>query len=90
MVFFRPVGSAPILKQSKFKISSSHRFQAITEFLWRQLSGNGADQKEAGSLYLYINSSFAPAADESISNLYACFAVDNTLIVNYSLTPAWG
>lgn len=121
IVFFRPVGSAPLLKQTKFKISSSLKFQAISDFLRRQLcpsntsgntniSNNGSTsiptspqsspqlyntsppgrEEELVSLFLYINSSFAPAADEIISNLYACFAVDNVLIVNYSMTPAWG
>ena len=106
-MFFRPVGSAPLLKQTKFKISSSQRFQSIADFLGRQLATAAAlpaaaaspDREAAaplvcagsvGGLYLYVNSSFAPAMDELVGNLYACFAVDATLIINYSMTPAWG
>lgn len=104
IVFFRPVGNAPLLKQNKFKISSNQMFQSITDFLRRQLrtattsprsSPNPAPTTEESliehqALYLYVNSSFAPAADEIIGNLFACFAVDNTLIINYSMMPAWG
>lgn len=120
IVYFRPVGSAPLLKQTKFKISSHQKFQAIADFLYRQLtsgsspeapspptasptsmpveassgSGGMAERNQTGAcpagLFLYVNSSFAPAGDEVVGNLFACFAVDNTLIVNYSLTPAWG
>lgn len=109
-MFFRPVGSAPLLRQTKFKISSSQRFQSIADFLGRQLAtaagppaspaGAASPDREAaggpvcagpvGGLYLYVNSSFAPAMDELVGNLYACFAVDATLIINYSMTPAWG
>jgi ubiquitin-like protein ATG12 len=98
VVFFRPVGSAPLLKQTKFKISSASPFQSIQDFLQRHLwptstssdpKSDNQDQQQQQPLYLYINSSFSPAADEIVGNLYACFSVDNTLIVNYSLTPAW-
>lgn len=37
VIWFRPTGSAPILKQNKFKIASTSRFRAIGEFLRRQL-----------------------------------------------------
>lgn len=101
VVLFRPVGSAPLLKQTKFKISSSQRFQAIADFLYRQLLTGSTPEPPSTDprmtnkcgregIYLYINSSFAPAADEMVGNLFACFAVDSTLIVNYSLAPAWG
>lgn len=97
VIFLRPVGNAPILKQAKFKISSSSHFQAVDDFLQRQIwgfpasptAGQDTSAPPKAPLYLYVNSSFAPAPDEIIGNLFACFAVDSTLIINYSLIPAW-
>lgn len=37
IIWFRPTGNAPVLKQSKFRISIMQRFQAITDFLRKQL-----------------------------------------------------
>ena len=41
-------------------------------------------------LCLYINSSFSPAPVQKLADLADCFAVDGELLVNYSLTPAFG
>ncbi|KAI9197485.1 ubiquitin-like protein Atg12, partial [Polychytrium aggregatum] len=85
VVRLRATGNAPILKQNSFKITSSQKFQIVINFLRKELGFKPSD-----SVFLYINSSFAPAPDEVVSNLYKCFAVDGSLIVNYSLTTAWG
>ncbi len=37
LVHFRPVGSAPILRQTKFKVTASHSFAVIIAFLRKQL-----------------------------------------------------
>lgn len=74
-----------LLKQNKFKIGEHQKFAAVAEFLKRQLKLKAND-----SLYLYINSSFAPAPDESISNLFKCFSSENMLVVNYCHSLAWG
>ncbi|KAJ3031650.1 UNVERIFIED_CONTAM: Ubiquitin-like protein [Siphonaria sp. JEL0065] len=85
VVRFKATGSAPILKQSVFKITASQRFQAVILFLRKELALNSAD-----SLFLYVNSAFAPAPDETVSTLFKNFGTDNSLIVNYSTTAAWG
>ncbi|RYG52545.1 hypothetical protein EON66_09670, partial [archaeon] len=54
-------------------------------FLRKQLQMGDAD-----ALFCYLNSSFAPAPSQILSELYRCFAVDGELIVNYSITPAYG
>ncbi|KAH6564354.1 hypothetical protein BASA50_002163 [Batrachochytrium salamandrivorans] len=84
VVRLKAAGSAPILKQTVFKISSTNKFQSVINFLRKELAF-----KNAG-LFVYINSSFAPSPDEVVGNLYRCFALDGKLIVNYSVTPAWG
>lgn len=37
IVRFRAAGNAPIMKQSKFKITASESFQTVADFLRRQL-----------------------------------------------------
>ncbi|KAF8138102.1 hypothetical protein K438DRAFT_1996421 [Mycena galopus ATCC 62051] len=50
--------------------------------------------KQGDPLFTYINSSFAPAPDEVLGNLYNSFGTQvgemRQLIVYYSTTPAWG
>ena len=81
VVRLKATGNAPILKQSIFKISSTYTFEKVIAFLTKEL------QQQP---FCYINSSFAPSPDELLSNLYQSFGVDKSLIVNYSITPAWG
>eukprot|EP00842_Homolaphlyctis_polyrhiza_P005996 jgi/Hompol1/6398/HPOL_000854-RA len=85
VVRLKATGSAPILKQTFFKIASANKFERVIAFLRKELACKPSD-----SLFVYINSSFAPAPDEIIGNLFKCFATENSLIVNYSVTPAWG
>ncbi|RKP23491.1 ubiquitin-like protein Atg12, partial [Syncephalis pseudoplumigaleata] len=84
-VRFRAAGNAPILKENRFQINASHRFHTVAVFLRKELR-----LKPQDPLFLYINSVFAPAPDEVMSNLHKCFNVDGQLIINYSITPAWG
>ncbi|KAL2917357.1 Ubiquitin-like protein [Polyrhizophydium stewartii] len=85
VVRLKATGSAPILKQTFFKISAPSRFGKVINFLRKELGF-----KQRDSLFVYINSSFAPSPDETVANLYRCFAIEGNLIVNYSVTPAWG
>ncbi|BFZ59692.1 Ubiquitin-like protein [Saitoella coloradoensis] len=82
---FKAVGRAPILKQQVYKITAGQRFQTVTTFLRRQLKLRPSD-----SLFLYINSTFAPSLDEVIGNLYRSFKVNDELVVNYCTTQAFG
>ncbi|KAJ3189172.1 hypothetical protein HDU85_002797 [Gaertneriomyces sp. JEL0708] len=85
IVHFRATGNAPILKQSFYKITATQKFQTVITFLRNQL-GYGLQDP----LFLYINSAFAPAPDEIVGNLFKCFGVEGNLIINYSITEAWG
>ncbi|GAA5848750.1 hypothetical protein JCM3766R1_006589 [Sporobolomyces carnicolor] len=85
IVRFKATGNAPIMKQNLFKISASHKFQAVHQFLRTQLN-----LKPADPLFLYINASFAPAPDEVVSSLFSSYGTEGQLIVNYSSTQAWG
>ncbi|EED91365.1 predicted protein, partial [Thalassiosira pseudonana CCMP1335] len=84
-VHFVAVGSAPILKKSKFLIGEEDEFGVATAFLRRLLRLDSAP-----SLFLYINAAFVPSPDERIGDLYDCFGVRGELVVHYSLQEAWG
>ncbi|GJN89559.1 hypothetical protein Rhopal_002546-T1 [Rhodotorula paludigena] len=79
VVRFKATGNAPIMKQNFYKISSSNQFRTVIAFLRKELGWKPSD-----SLFLYINSSFSPAPDDT------CFGTEGHLIVNYSSTQAWG
>ncbi|KAM0756560.1 autophagy protein 12 [Meredithblackwellia eburnea MCA 4105] len=85
VVRFKATGNAPIMKQNFYKITASNRFQTVIAFLRKELGWKPSDP-----LFLYINASFSPAPDDSVANLFKCFATEGHLIVNYSSTAAWG
>lgn len=85
VVRFKAVGNAPIMKQNFFKVTVSNRFQAVIQFLRKELGWKAGEP-----LFTYINLAFSPAPDDSVANLYRSFATDGHLIVNYSTTAAWG
>ncbi|KAF9788486.1 APG12-domain-containing protein [Thelephora terrestris] len=85
VVRFKAVGNAPIMRQNFYKITASNRFQAVIQFLRRELGWKAGDP-----LFTYINLAFSPAPDDTVSNLYKSFSTDGHLIVNYSTTAAWG
>ncbi|CAH2053762.1 unnamed protein product, partial [Thlaspi arvense] len=97
VVHLRATGGAPILKQSKFKISGTDKFAKVIDFLGRQLHSD--------SLFVYVNSAFSPNPDESVIDLYNVsiflfplvqyslylnFGIDGKLVVNYACSMAWG
>ncbi|KAH8103337.1 APG12-domain-containing protein [Cristinia sonorae] len=85
VVRFKAVGNAPIMKQNLYKITASNRFQAVIQFLRKELGWKAGDP-----LFTYINLAFAPAPDDTVSNLFKSFSTEGHLIVNYSTTAAWG
>ena len=85
-VHFVPVGNAPLLKKSKFLMSSTDEFSVATTFLRKLLKLNSDGNTP---LFLYINS-FEPSADQSMGDLMDCFGVRGELVVHYSLMEAWG
>ncbi|POS82189.1 hypothetical protein EPUL_005687, partial [Erysiphe pulchra] len=72
-VYFTPVGSAPTLRQNVrsrelrtvFKNTSTQRFEVVVSYLRRTLRIT-----ENESIFVYVNSSFAPALDEVVGNLH--------------------
>lgn len=82
-VHFVAVGSAPILKKSKFQLNADQKFSAIHDFLRKILK---TDQQ----LFLYCHSAFCPAPDQRVGDLRDAFAVRDELVVHYSPQEAWG
>jgi ubiquitin-like protein ATG12 len=64
-VHFKAVGSSPELKRKLCQISSTQRFEVVVSYLRRTLKVGDMD-----SVFLYVNSSFAPALDEIVGNLH--------------------
>lgn len=65
VVRFKPVGSAPALAQDVCKISSTRKFEEVVRYLRRKLKC-----KDTDSVFLYVNSVFAPSLDEVVGNLH--------------------
>ncbi|RDB17672.1 Ubiquitin-like protein ATG12 [Hypsizygus marmoreus] len=85
IVRFKAVGNAPIMKQNFYKITSSNCFQAVIQFLRKELGWQAREP-----LFTYVNLAFSPAPDDTVSNLFKSFSTEGHLIVNYSTTAAWG
>ena len=79
-VHFMAVGSAPMMKKTKFLIGANQPFSSVIAFLRKMLKmGNES------SLFLYCNSAFAPGPDECVGDLRDCFSIRGELVINYSL-----
>ncbi|KAG6095218.1 Ubiquitin-like protein [Claviceps sp. LM220 group G6] len=86
VVRFKPVGSAPSLAQELCKITATRKFEEVVRYLRRKLKCGDSE-----SVFLYVNSAFAPSLDEVVGNLYQCFKNgQDQLVVAYSMTPAFG
>lgn len=84
-IALRAIGSTPSLKQTVYRISGAQQFQVLLRFMRKQLKC-----KPSESLFCYVNSSFSPALDEPLANLFANFAVEGKLHVSYCYTVAFG
>jgi ubiquitin-like protein ATG12 len=65
VVRFKPVGAAPALRHEKSKVGTEQRFETVVGYLRRVLK-----VKDTDSVFLYVNSAFAPALDEVVGNLW--------------------
>lgn len=65
LVRFKPVGAAPSLGREVCKISAAQKFEAVVAYLRRVLK-----VKDTDSVFLYVNSAFAPSLDEIVGNLH--------------------
>lgn len=84
-VHFVSVGAAPIMKKTKFQISSDQRFASVHMFLRKVLK-----LKPGESLFLYLHAAFCPGPDESLRDLNETFSKRGELVIHYSLQQAWG
>jgi ubiquitin-like protein ATG12 len=92
-VHFVAVGSAPIMKRTKFQIQATTRFSSVRAFLWKMLQLSPMTEIPASSLFVYIQSAFVPGPDEFIGDVCEAFgtgAQHDELIIHYSLQEAWG
>lgn len=74
VIRFKPVGSAPAIKNQRSRVSSSQKFDFVVAYLRKQLKVSDTE-----SVFLYINNTFAPALDEVIGNLWRVSRVLNRL-----------
>ena len=65
VVRFKAVGAAPGLAQDVCKISATRKFEEVVRYLRRKLKC-----KDTDSVFLYVNSAFAPSLDEIVGNLH--------------------
>jgi ubiquitin-like protein ATG12 len=84
---FKAVGSAPVLKKTKFRVPGTETFAGLAKTLRQLLGCTPADE-----LHLYISSAFAPLPDQLLSDLLDCFGTEaeGELIVSYSSSAAYG
>ena len=100
-IHFVAVGSAPILKRTKFQINADQRFAAVHVFLRKLLklsstennnNNNNNSTNSQNNLFLYCCSAFVPSHDHLIGELRDSFANVHSkeLVIHYSLQEAWG
>lgn len=65
IIRLKAVGSAPILQRDKYQISAPQKFEQVVVFVRKLLKCKPQD-----SVFLYVNSVFAPALDEVVGNLH--------------------
>jgi ubiquitin-like protein ATG12 len=84
-VHFVAVGSAPVMKKTKFRIAADQRFSSVTAFLQKILK-----LSSSSSLFLYCSQAFVPGPESLVGDLRDCFSVRDELVIHYSLQEAWG
>ncbi|VDL91216.1 unnamed protein product [Schistocephalus solidus] len=84
-VLLKPVGDAPGMRKSKWKVPRTDTILSLVNFIRRYVNLDSHD-----NLLLYVSQSFAPSLDTEIGTLYDCFHADGKLILNYCKSQAWG
>jgi len=85
-VHLRAVGDAPIMKKRRWMVERARTVGWVAAFVRKYLNMD-ADQT---TLFIYVNQCFAPSADQTLDNLFNCFAAENSLVLHYALVQAWG
>lgn len=84
-VHFVPVGSAPMMKKTKFQLGADQKFASVQNRLRNMLKLPTSE-----SLFLYLSSAFCPGPDQLMGDLEEVFATRGELIIHYSIQEAWG
>lgn len=85
VVRFKPVGSAPPIRRDLVKVQSTHKFENVVAYLRRTLKIGETD-----SVFLYVNSTFAPALDEVVGNLWmVCLSRILDFHISATLSQDW-
>ena len=82
VILFKATGDAPILKQSKFKVSAADRVDKVVDFVKKMV------RRE--NVFLYVGSTFMPAPDARVGDLFDCYGTGGKLVLQYALNMAWG
>eukprot|EP00924_Labyrinthula_sp_SR-Ha-C_P003363 snap_masked-scaffold_15-processed-gene-7.11-mRNA-1 protein AED:0.05 eAED:0.05 QI:0/-1/0/1/-1/1/1/0/92 len=84
---FKPVGNAPILRETRITVDGDKDVYSLTLFLKKRLSLKSTDP-----LYIYCCSAFSPDLEQKLGDLHTLFAEKQTkeLIIDYSIINAYG
>ena len=84
-IHFIAVGSAPLMKKSKFQIPGKEPFGSLQLKMRKMLQLTDSSQ-----LFLYLHQSFVPSPEDLVGDLGDLFCVRGELKIHYSLQEAWG
>jgi ubiquitin-like protein ATG12 len=65
VVRFKAVGNATQIRRDVVKVSAAQKFETCVSYVRKQLKAQDNE-----SVFLYVNSAFAPALDEVVGNLH--------------------
>lgn len=84
-VLFKNTGNAPIMKKTKWRVNANFTISGSIAFLRKYLNVDNSL-----TIFIYVNQCFAPPLDQTVQNLYDCYASDKTLVLYYAVSQAWG
>ena len=81
----KAAGDAPIMKRKRWNVDGTKPISYIIDFIKKYIKCEPSE-----SLFVYVNQTFVPSPDQTLSNLYECFGTDGKLILHYCKSQAWG
>uniref|UniRef100_A0A914E925 Ubiquitin-like protein ATG12 n=1 Tax=Acrobeloides nanus TaxID=290746 RepID=A0A914E925_9BILA len=84
-LLLKAAGDAPIMKQNNWTVEGDHTIAWLVAFIKKYLNID-----VDSSLFLFMNQSFSPSPDHTLSSLHQCFTTSDKLVIHYSTTNAWG
>ena len=84
VVWLRPTGDAPILKQQRVRVPRTDPFARVVSAL--------RTKTRAPAVLAYVREAFVPPLDAAVGDLADAYGSHGgaKLTVNYALAPAWG